>query len=136
MIRMHQYTNDEKYRSAAQKTLECFAGVADHFGIYAGTYAIAVRMFTAPHTQVIVIGEGTTAREMAQVANRRFELNSSILHLGEGHAVAQNLPPALAETLTNLPDITEPRAMAVLCSNFACQPPIDSVERLTRALAR
>jgi hypothetical protein len=136
MIRMHQYTNDEKYRSAAQKTLECFAGVADHFGIYAGTYAIAVRMFTAPHTQVIVIGEGTIAREMAQVANRRFGLNSSILHLGEGHAVAQNLPPALAETLTNLPDITEPRAMAVLCSNFACQPPIDSVERLTRALAR
>jgi hypothetical protein len=134
MIRLHQYTNDDKYRSAAQKTLECFAGVADHFGIYAGTYAVAVRMFSEPHAQVIVIGND--AQEMKRVANRHFRLTNSTVYLGEGQAVAQNLPPAMAETLPHLPDIKAPRAMAVLCSNFACQPPVRSAQELERALAR
>jgi hypothetical protein len=136
MIRLHQYTNEDKYHGAAQKTLECFAGVADHFGIYAGTYAVAVRMFSEPHTQVIVIGDDANAEAMTRVANRHFRLTGSALHLGEGKAVAQNLPPALTDTLPNVPDIQEPRAMAVLCANFACQAPMLSVQELERALAR
>ena len=136
MVRMPQYTNDPKYREAAEKTLACFAGVADHFGIYAGTYAIAVRLLNEPHTQVVIIGDDAIAREMAQLAKRHFRLTSSTLHLGEGHAVAQNLPPALAETLPNMPGIRESRAMAVLCSNFSCQPPIFSSQELERALNR
>jgi hypothetical protein len=136
MIRLHQYTNDEKYRDAAQKTLECFAGVADHFGIYAGTYAIAMRMFTEPHAQVVIIGDDAAAAEMSSIANRYFRLTRSTLHLGQGQAVAQNLPPAMSETLPNLPGIQEPRSMAVLCANFTCQPPIQSALVLEAALAR
>ncbi|HWK31366.1 MAG TPA: thioredoxin domain-containing protein [Terriglobales bacterium] len=136
MVRMHQYTNDPKYREAAEKTLACFAGVADHFGIYAGTYAIAVRLLNEPHTQVVIIGDDALAREMAQLAKRDFRLTSSTLHLGEGQAVVQNLPPALAETLPNLPGIQKQRAMAVVCSTFSCQAPICSPQELERALNR
>jgi uncharacterized protein YyaL (SSP411 family) len=136
MIRMHQYTNDQKYREAAEKTLACFAGVADHFGIYAGTYAIAVRLLKEPHTQVVVVGDDAVAREMTQLAKRHFRLTSSTLHLREGQTVAQNLPPALADTLPNLPGIREAQALAVLCSNFTCQPPIFSPQELERALNR
>jgi uncharacterized protein YyaL (SSP411 family) len=136
MIRTHQYTNEQKYRDAAEKTLACFAGVADHFGIYAGTYAIAVRLLNEPHAQVVVIGDDAVAREMKQLATRHFRLNSSTLHLGQGQVVAQNLPPALAETLPNIPGIRDPRAMAILCSNFTCQSPIFSPQELETALNR
>jgi len=134
MIRTHQYTNDQKYRDAAEKTLACFAGVADHFGIYAGTYAIAVRLLNEPHTQLVVIGDDAIAHEMAHLGNRRFRLNSSTLHLGEGQAVAQNLPPALAETLPNMPGVREARAIAILCSSFTCQAPVFSTQELERVL--
>jgi len=53
--------------------------------------------------------------------------------------VAQNLPPALAGTLPNLPQLGEGRpfdgrSFAVVCSGFACQPPIFDVQELARAL--
>ena len=136
MIRLHQYTNDDRYHSAAQKTLECFAGVADHFGIYAGTYAVAVRMRAEPHDQVILIGDGPNAEEMKRILQRHFRLTQSALLLREGQVVAQNLPPGLADTLPNLGEVNAQQPIAVLCSNFTCQPPMRSAQELERALAR
>jgi len=49
-------------------------------------------------------------------------------------AVPQNLPPALAETIPNLPAFKENRSFAVICSEFACQPPIFEAAELTRQL--
>jgi hypothetical protein len=135
LSRLFHYTNDQKYRSAAERTLECFAGVVDHFGIYAGTYGIALRIFSEPHSQIVVLGNDASARQLLRAANAKFRLTRSVLHLGEGQAVPQNLPPALAETLPNLPGIREQRSQAVVCSNFTCQPPITSVEQLEALLA-
>jgi hypothetical protein len=136
LTRLFHYTNEQSYRSAAQRTLECFAGVVDHFGIYAGTYGVALRMFSEPHSQIVVLGNDSLAQQMFRLANSKFRLNRSVLHLGEGQAVPQNLPPALAETLPELPGIGEQRTMAVACSNFTCQPPITAMEQLERALSR
>jgi hypothetical protein len=59
-------------------------------------------------------------------------------------AVAQNLPPALAETIPNLPELGggrafdgqsfDGRSFAVVCSGFACQPPIFDAQELARFL--
>src|SRR5205085_11081803 len=57
LLRLHAYTNDTSYREKAEATLEVFAGVAEQFGIFAGTYGIAATLFSIPHTQVVVIGE-------------------------------------------------------------------------------
>jgi hypothetical protein len=57
-----------------------------------------------------------------------------VLHLQEGEVVPQMLPPALAQTIPNLPAIKEKKTVAVLCSNFTCQPPIHEVQDLARAL--
>jgi hypothetical protein len=73
---------------------------------------------------------------MRRVIKRHYRLTQSTLLLREGQVVAQNLPPALAETLPNLPEIKESRPMAVLCSNFACQPPMRSAQELERALTQ
>jgi len=48
--------------------------------------------------------------------------------------VAANLPPALAATIPNLPHLSSGASFAVLCSGFACQPPITDADELRRAL--
>jgi len=55
---------------------------------------------------------------------------------GENEALPQNLPPALAETIPNLPEVKVGKPVAVVCSNFTCQPPVSEPEALAAELAR
>jgi len=134
LLRLYAYTNDAKYRDKAEDTLEVFAGAAEQFGIYAGTYGIAATWLARPHTQVVVVGEDEKAEELLKAANAPFALNLSVVHLTDSEAVAQNLPPALAQTIPNLPALKEKQSFAVLCTNFVCQPPIGDPKTLTAAL--
>ena len=101
-MRLHAYTNDAKYRDKAEDTLEVFAGAAEQFGIYAGTYGIAATWLSRPHTQVVVVGEDEQADALLRAASAPFAVNKSVVHLTDSEAVAQNLPPVLAETVPNL----------------------------------
>ncbi|HEY7404996.1 MAG TPA: thioredoxin domain-containing protein [Candidatus Angelobacter sp.] len=136
LLRLHAYTNDARYRTAAEGTLKAFAGIASHYGLFAATYAIALDMYLQPHTQVVISGSGAEADEFEAVALRLLSLNKSVLHLPEGEVVPQMLPPALAETIPNLPAIKEGKTVAVVCSGFTCQPPIENPEELKKALTR
>jgi uncharacterized protein len=64
-----------------------------------------------------------------------FSFHKSVLHLPEGEVVPQMLPPSFAETIPNLPEIKQKKTVAVLCSNFTCQPPIADADALTKQLA-
>ena len=134
LLRLHAYTNDAKYRDQAEDTLEVFAGVAEQFGIYAGTYGIAATWLSRPHTQVVVVGEDAQAEALLKAACAPFAVNLSVVRLTDSEAVAQNLPPVLADTIPNLPALKEKKSVAVICTNFACQPPIDNPEQLLAAL--
>jgi uncharacterized protein YyaL (SSP411 family) len=134
LLRVHAYTDDVKYKDKAEETLEVFAGVAEQFGIYAGTYGIASVWLSRPHTQVVVVGNDNLAEELTRAALRPFALNKSVLHITDNEAAAAYLPPALAETVPNLPGIKEGRTAAVLCTNFTCQPPITSPDELEKAV--
>ena len=134
LLRLHAYTNDAKYRDVAKATLEAFAGIAEHYGLFASTYGIALDMYLNPHTQIVIAGSGDQADRLHAAAAGRFSLNKSVVHLPEGEVVPQMLPPALAETIPHLPAIQQGRTVAVLCSGFACQPPISEPEDLERAV--
>ena len=56
------------------------------------------------------------------------------MHLTDSEAVAQNLPPVLAETIPNVPALKEKKSVAIVCTNFACQPPVESPEELSKIL--
>jgi len=131
LLRLHAYTNDNGYRETAQKALEVFAGTAEQFGIYAGTYGIAATWLSRPHTQVVIVGEDEIATALCKAAVAPFAVNKSVVHLTDSEAVAQNLPPVLAETIPNLPAMREKKSIAVVCTNFSCQPPVDNPEELT-----
>ncbi len=142
LLRLHHYTDDARYREKAEQTLETFAGVAGQLGIFAATYGIAVAHFMSPPVQVVVIaGEQSQdqeapneARELSAASNSSFVVNKSVLRLSASRVVAENLPPALALTLPQLPLLHSGKSFAVLCSGSTCQPPITSPRELGDAL--
>jgi uncharacterized protein YyaL (SSP411 family) len=137
LLRLHHYTGDSAYRDKAEQTLEAFAGVAEQFGIFAATYGIAVLHLLENPVQVIVIADHELeepAKSLAAVAVADFAFNKSVLRLTTNQAVAGNLPPALAATIPNLPGLSAGKAFAVLCSGFACQPPVMDPAELQRTL--
>ncbi|MGB6404233.1 MAG: thioredoxin domain-containing protein [Candidatus Sulfotelmatobacter sp.] len=137
LLRLHHYAGDAGYRDKAEQTLETFAGVAEQFGIFAATYGIAVLHLLENPVQVVVIADHEqeeTAKSLAAVAVAAFAFYKSVLRLTTNQAVAGNLPPALAATIPNLPQLSSGEAFAVLCSGFACRPPITDPAELQRAL--
>ncbi|HKV93036.1 MAG TPA: thioredoxin domain-containing protein [Candidatus Angelobacter sp.] len=136
LLRLHAYTNSARYRTLAEGTLKAFAGIASHYGLFAAAYALALDMYLHPHTQVVIAGTGEQADQLESAALQQLSLNKSVLHLPEGEIVPQKLPPALAETIPNLPAIKEGKTVAVVCSGFTCQPPIEDPVELSKALTR
>jgi len=137
LLRLHHYTGDEGYRDKAELTLEAFAGVAEQFGIFVATYGIAVLHLLENSVQIVVVdasGSDETADVLVTVAAAPFAFNKSVLRLTANQAVAGNLPPALAATIPNLPQLKSGVSFAVLCSGFACQPPVTDPEELRRAI--
>jgi uncharacterized protein YyaL (SSP411 family) len=136
LVRLYHYTGDAAYRDKAEQTLEAFAGVAEQFGIFAATYGIAVLHFLENPVQVVVLGDPTekTASSLAAVAASSFAFNKSVLRLTANQGVAGNLPPALAATIPNLPQLNSGESFAVLCSGFACRPPVTDPAELRRAV--
>ena len=142
LMRLHHYTGDASYKDKAELTLETFAGVAEQFGIFAATYGIAVVHLLESSLQVVVIvedGDEAAADELYATAVAPFAFNKSTLRLAANQAVRQNLPPALAATLPNLPNLgasksSSRKSFAVLCSGSACQPPLSDAGELHAAL--
>jgi hypothetical protein len=130
LLRLHGFTNESRFRDIAENTLEAFAGIVEHYGLFAATYGIALNLYLHPHIQVVVTGTGPQADALQAVALAHFSLNKSVVRLGHGEVVPQMLPPALSQTVPNLPAIKEGKTVAVVCSGFACQPPVATPEEL------
>jgi hypothetical protein len=130
LLRLHALTNDEEYATRAQETLETFAGVVEHFGLYAASYGLALRRAVEGPVQVCVIGDDALADQLAAAAMGRYAVNKSVVRLRR--AQLATLPPGLAETLPHLP--SNEGSVAVVCKGNACLPPSATVEELVAAL--
>ncbi len=134
LLRLYAFTNNKSYRDQAEQTMEVLGGLADKYGIFAATYGIAAVHFSQPHVQVVVVGDGELADQLYAAAMKDFFFGKTVLRLRTNQAAPQNLPPALAETIPQLPGIKEGKTAAVVCSGFACQPPISDPEELVQVL--
>jgi uncharacterized protein len=136
LLRMEHYTGNSDYRDKAEQTLETFAGVAEQFGIFAATYGIAVLHFLEHPMQVVIIDgdDASTAESLRSAAVAPFAFSKAVVQLKANQAVPENLPPALAESIPNLPQLRSGKSFAVLCSGTSCQPPVFSPEELHEQL--
>jgi uncharacterized protein YyaL (SSP411 family) len=64
LMRVGELNGRLDYAEKAQETLETFAGVVEHFGLYAATYALALQRLVREPVQVCVIGEDAGARAL------------------------------------------------------------------------
>jgi uncharacterized protein YyaL (SSP411 family) len=131
LLRLHGLTGDKLYLTRALDTLETFAGMVEHFGLYAASYGLALRRAVEPPIQVCVIGDDRLADELAATAMARFAVNKSVIRLKRSQLAT--LPPALAETLPHLP--ASESSVAVVCQGMSCLPPVASVEELEKVLS-
>jgi uncharacterized protein YyaL (SSP411 family) len=132
LIRLHTFTDDERYHNFAQKALEAFAGIAPQYGMFAATYGLAATLFARHPLQVVITGrlDDPAAQALEAAAHRVYRLGKSVLRLSPGASLA-TLVGALGETLPYLP---ADKALAVVCAGQTCLPPISDPLQLAALL--
>ena len=132
LVRMHAFTAEERYYSAAKATLEAFAGIAPKYGLFAASYGLAATLFANHPLQVIITGaaDDPVAKALEEAAHRVFRYGKSVLRLMPGTSFS-NLSAALKETLPHLP---LDKAVAVVCAGQSCLPPTSDAARLVALL--
>jgi uncharacterized protein YyaL (SSP411 family) len=131
LLRLEALNGREDYAVKALETLETFAGVVEHFGLYAASYGLALQRMVQRSVQVCVIGDDPAARRLEAVALARYAVNKSVIRLRRDQMAS--LPPMLAETLPHLPGLQD-GSVAAVCSSKGCLPPVSSVDELIEAM--
>jgi hypothetical protein len=135
LLRLEALNGDTKLREVAEDTLEAFGGIVEHFGLYAGSYGLALeRLLRAPQ-QVVIVGDDDVADALTAAAREGYVLNKTVLRATAAVLREGRLPPVLQATLTQLPQLQEKASFAVVCQGTQCLPPVRSVEELRAALA-
>jgi len=136
LLRLEGLSGRAQFREIAEDTLESFAGVVEHFGLYAGSYGLALERLLADPIQIVILGTGEAADLLEATAVSGFAVNKSVVRLEPAQLVPGNLPEVLAETVLLVPPPTNASAWALLCTGRTCLPPITDPEALLQALKK
>jgi uncharacterized protein YyaL (SSP411 family) len=134
LLRLEELSGRKEYREIAEDTLESFAGIVEHFGLYAGSYGLALERLLLDPMQVVVVGDGPEADQLETLAMARFAVNKTVIRLTPQQLVAGGLPEALAETVLQVPKPEGKAAWALVCRGRTCLPPVTDAEALLRAI--
>jgi len=132
LLRLEALSGRTDFRSRAEDTLAAFAGVIEHYGLYAGSYGLGLECLLLPPVQIAVVGSGPDARQLATIGNARYAVNKSVVMLSADQTRDGRLPPVLKETLPNLPQLATlaSGAIATVCRGTSCLPPTANSEEL------
>jgi hypothetical protein len=136
LLRLEALSGRADYREIAEDTLASFSGMVEHFGLYAGSYGLALERLLLDPVQVIVVGSGPEASRLQATAEARFAVNKTVMRIAPQRLVAGSLPEALDETLPQVPPPEGAPAWALVCKGRSCLPPITDPEALLEALER
>ena len=134
LLRLAALNGREDFAVKAEETLKTFAGVVEHFGLYAASYALALQRMVREPLQVCVIGDDENAAALEKAALGRFAVNKRVVRFERSQLAT--LPPVLAKTLPRLPNPQVEGSFAVLCSGHSCRSPVETVDALIEALGR
>jgi hypothetical protein len=134
LLRLEALSGRQEYRDIAEDTLGCFAGIVEHFGLYAGSYGLALERLLMDPVQVVVVGTGADAVRLEATAVARYAVNKTVVRLAPYRLAPGELPEALAETLLQVPTPAGVEAWAMVCRGRTCLPPITDAESLLAAI--
>jgi uncharacterized protein len=134
LLRLEALNGDAKLREAAEDTLESFAGVVEHFGLYAGSYGLALERLLTPPQQIVIVGDDDLAEAMESAAREGYSVSKTVLRAPASVLREGTLPPLLKETLTQIPQLHEKASFTVVCQGTHCLPPARTIAELRSAL--
>ncbi|MGA9672066.1 MAG: thioredoxin domain-containing protein [Terracidiphilus sp.] len=139
LLRLEALSGRGDYREIAEKTLASFAGIVEHFGLYAGSYGLALERLLSDPMQVVIVGSGLEADALEDAALARFAINKIVIRIDSSRLVAGGIPEVLAETLLTDNQLSVPapsgaEAFALVCRGRMCLPAVADVEALREAL--
>jgi uncharacterized protein YyaL (SSP411 family) len=134
LLRLETLSGKKQYRDIAEDTLDNFAGIVEHFGLYAGSYGLALERLMLDPVQVVIVGSGVEAFRLEATAIARFGVNKTVMRFAPEQLVAGGIPEGLAETLLQVPAPVGAEAWAMVCRGRTCLPPVTSAEELLEAL--
>jgi uncharacterized protein len=134
LLRLEALSGKAVYREVAEDTLESFAGIVEHFGLYAGSYGLAAERLLLDPVQIVVVGSGAEADELEALATARYAVNKTVIRIAPERLVAGALPEALAETLLQVPVPQGAKAWALVCRGRICLPPVGNPDQLLQLL--
>ena len=135
LLRLEALAGRPEYREIAEDTLGSFAGIVEHFGLFAGSYGLALERLLLDPVQVVVVGSGPEAVRMETTAVARFALNKTVVRIHPHKLVLEGIPDGLAETLLHVPSPDGALGWAIVCRGRTCLPPVTSAEALLDALS-
>ncbi len=135
LLRIESLNGDAMLRERAEDTLEAFAGIVEHFGLYAGAYGLALERLLTPPQQVVVVGDDDQADALEEAAREGYAINKLVLRAPWSVLHEGALPPLLKTTLTQLLQLHDRSSFAVVCQGTHCLPPVGTVEGLRAAIA-
>jgi uncharacterized protein YyaL (SSP411 family) len=134
LLRLEALSGRKDYRDIAEDTLGRFAGIVEHFGLYAGSYGLALERLLMDPVQVVVVGSGPEAVRLEATAVARFAVNKTVMRIAPFRLAPGGIPKALAETLLQVPAPAGAAAWAMVCRGRTCLPPITDAEALLEAI--
>jgi hypothetical protein len=134
LLRLEALSGRKEYREIAEDTLACFAGIVEHFGLYAGGYGLALERLLSDPVQVVIVGSGPEAERLEDLAMARFAVNKTVMRIEPSRLVPGGIPEALAEALLQVPAPAGAAIWALVCRGRTCLPPITDSEALLKAL--
>ena len=133
LLRLEALSGRTEYREIAEDTLECFAGIVEHFGLYAGSYGLALERLLLDPVQVVVVGSGDEAEQLEATAVAGYAVNKTVMRIAPARLVPGGLPEAIEQTLLQVP-VPAATAWVLVCKGRACLPPVTNAEALLQAL--
>ena len=134
LLRLEALSGRAEYREIAEDTLGTFAGVVEHFGLYAGSYGLALERLMLDPVQVIVVGSGPEAARLEATAVARYAVNKTVMRIAPFRLVPGGVPDALAQMLLHVPAPKGAEVWALVCKGRVCLPPVTDAEALLAAL--
>ncbi|HEY3626800.1 MAG TPA: thioredoxin domain-containing protein [Terracidiphilus sp.] len=134
LLRLEALTGKQQYRQIAGDTLASFSGIVEHFGLYAGSYGLALERLLLDPVQVVVVGSGPEAARLEAMALARYSVNKTVMRVAPFRLVPGGVPDALAEMLLQAPKPKDSAVYSIVCRGRTCLPPITDAEELLEAL--
>ncbi len=135
LLRLEPLSGRAEFREIAEDTLGSFAGIVEHFGLYAGSYGLALERLLLDPIQVVVVGWGEAAARLEATAVARYAVNKTVIRIAPERLAPGSLPEALAESVLHVPRPAEAAAWALVCRGRTCLPPVTGAEELLEAIA-